>query len=129
MNRFLSIPSSIVRLSRSCLLRSPNRIPYPFAPLLKSKIPSRMSSSKPAPPQTTKNGSCLCKKVQYTVTGQDRGAVICHCVNCQKGTGSAFAHNHQITKAQLEVKSGKVSRRKRGLLMQNFKGASSRTTI
>ena len=65
-------------------------------------------SSKPSPPKTTKSASCLCKQIQFKVTGVDRGAVACHCVNCQKGSGSAFAHNHQMTKASVEYASGEV---------------------
>lgn len=56
----------------------------------------------------SKTGSCLCKRVRFTVTGTDRGAVVCHCVNCQRVSGSAFAHNHQMTGAKVEFASGEV---------------------
>lgn len=43
-------------------------------------------------PQTCK-GSCLCKSVLYTVTGEPVATTLCHCRNCQKITGSAFGAN------------------------------------
>jgi hypothetical protein len=55
-------------------------------------------------PQIT--GSCLCKRVRYTVSGNDKGPVLCHCTNCQKTTGSAFANNHRFTRAQITLTSG-----------------------
>jgi hypothetical protein len=51
-------------------------------------------------------GSCLCQSVQYTITGNDKGAVLCHCSNCQKATGSAFANNHRFTRANITFTSG-----------------------
>lgn len=59
-----------------------------------------------ARPVSTVTGSCLCGSVQYTCTGNDRGAVLCHCRNCQKITGSAFAYNYRILKAKLTFTKG-----------------------
>ena len=59
-----------------------------------------------ARPVSTVTGSCLCGSVQYTCTGNDRGAVLCHCQNCQKITGSAFAYNYRILKAKLTFTKG-----------------------
>jgi hypothetical protein len=61
--------------------------------------------SKPRPTNTV-TGSCLCGAVQYTCTGSDRGAVLCHCQNCQKGSGSAFAYNYRFLKAKLTFTKG-----------------------
>nr|OQO26939.1 hypothetical protein B0A51_04187 [Rachicladosporium sp. CCFEE 5018] len=44
---------------------------------------------------------CLCGKISGTVTGTDKGAVLCHCPNCRRFTGSAFAHNQRYTKASI----------------------------
>lgn len=38
-------------------------------------------------------GSCLCKGVQYSIRGQAQMNVLCHCLNCQKSSGSAFQAN------------------------------------
>jgi hypothetical protein len=60
----------------------------------------------PAPSPVSISGSCLCKAVQYTLTGNDKGAVLCHCRNCQKTTGSAFANNLRYTRANLTLTTG-----------------------
>lgn len=41
-----------------------------------------------------------------SVTGQDKGAVLCHCPNCQKANGSAFAHNYRFSNADLNFVKG-----------------------
>lgn len=56
---------------------------------------------------TTINASCLCKGIQFTVTGQSKGAVLCHCSNCKSFHGSAFAHNYRMMKTKVEYKQGK----------------------
>jgi len=33
-------------------------------------------------------GSCICQQVKYTVTGEPLSAVLCHCINCWKASGS-----------------------------------------
>jgi len=63
-------------------------------------------SKKPTPKPTTLTGSCLCHAVTYTLTGTPRGPVLCHCINCQKITGSAFANNLRYTKARLSLTTG-----------------------
>ncbi|KAK5133663.1 hypothetical protein LTR08_007517 [Meristemomyces frigidus] len=40
------------------------------------------------------------------VTGIDKGAVLCHCPNCRKASGSSFAHNYRLTKASLSIPQG-----------------------
>lgn len=54
----------------------------------------------------TATGSCLCQSVQYTLTGVDKGAVLCHCDNCQRVTGSAFAHNYRFLKSNIAFQKG-----------------------
>jgi hypothetical protein len=39
------------------------------------------------------NGSCLCGRVRYKSDVEPTGAVICHCIHCQKVSGSAFSVN------------------------------------
>ena len=36
-------------------------------------------------------GGCLCGAVRYTAEADTAGAGVCHCRDCQKFTGSAFA--------------------------------------
>jgi len=38
-------------------------------------------------------GGCLCGAVRYAVSGPFTGFYLCHCKQCQKLTGSAFASN------------------------------------
>lgn len=42
---------------------------------------------------SSRTGSCLCGNVKYAITGQPFSSAVCHCYNCQKITGSAFATN------------------------------------
>ncbi|KAL1668079.1 Mss4-like protein [Schizophyllum commune] len=53
------------------------------------------------------HGSCLCGAVQYELTGEPFTHLVCHCVNCQKVTGSAFASNVFFNKEQVSVIKGK----------------------
>jgi hypothetical protein len=36
-------------------------------------------------------GGCLCGAVAYAITGEPEATLVCHCKDCQKYTGSAFA--------------------------------------
>ena len=39
-----------------------------------------------------KKGSCLCNAVQFIVKLENNGSPFnCHCIDCRKATGSAFA--------------------------------------
>ena len=35
-------------------------------------------------------GGCLCGKVRYSADAEPIFVGVCHCTNCQKGTGTAF---------------------------------------
>lgn len=52
-----------------------------------SPILLRMSSS----PNATLKGGCLCGALRYEFHGPVLYAGLCHCLDCQKSTGSAFA--------------------------------------
>ncbi|KAK0947440.1 hypothetical protein LTR29_001048 [Friedmanniomyces endolithicus] len=68
-----------------------------------------MASSSPtkAPPtKVSRSASCLCGAVAITITGVDKGAVLCHCSNCQKSSGSSFAHNYRFLDADLTFDKG-----------------------
>lgn len=44
-------------------------------------------------------GGCLCGKIRFSITGEIRNIVYCHCSECRKAQGSAFATNG-IVKAE-----------------------------
>ncbi|KAF2448424.1 hypothetical protein P171DRAFT_428504 [Karstenula rhodostoma CBS 690.94] len=54
----------------------------------------------------TRSVRCNCGKVSFTVTGIDKLAVHCYCTNCQRTTGSAFAHNHRFSEASIAFDRG-----------------------
>jgi hypothetical protein len=54
------------------------------------------------------NGSCLCGEVRYTVADEFKYAMICHCSQCRRATGSAFKPFGGIERAKLEVSGGTI---------------------
>lgn len=40
---------------------------------------------------TTRTASCRCGQLRATVTGEPVRVSVCHCLNCKKRSGSAFA--------------------------------------
>ncbi|KAK0258419.1 hypothetical protein LTR91_006570 [Friedmanniomyces endolithicus] len=64
------------------------------------------SPTKPPPTKVTRSASCLCGAVAVTINGVDKGAVLCHCSNCQKSSGSSFAHNYRFLDADLTFDKG-----------------------
>jgi hypothetical protein len=50
---------------------------------------------------TDRTASCRCGQLKVTVTGEPVRVSVCHCLNCKKRSGSAFA-------AQARWPSGKV---------------------
>jgi len=53
-------------------------------------------------------GSCLCGEVRYTVADEFNYALICHCSQCRRATGSAFKPFGGIERAKLKVTRGKI---------------------
>jgi len=51
-------------------------------------------------------GSCLCKRVKYSVAAELQQFYFCHCEQCRKVTGSAFASNIQAAPAEVTWLSG-----------------------
>ena len=58
---------------------------------------------------TTITGSCFCKTVQYRIKSAISMAVNCHCNNCKKITGGAFASLAVVREKHLEITSGEES--------------------
>ena len=51
-------------------------------------------------------GSCLCGKVSYSVSVEPKKFYFCHCQQCRKRTGSAFASNILAKPTDIEWISG-----------------------
>src|SRR5262245_10025872 len=48
-------------------------------------------------------GGCLCGKVRYSADAEPAFVGVCHCKNCQKGTGTAFSVVVGVPKPALSV--------------------------
>jgi hypothetical protein len=57
-------------------------------------------------------GGCVCRQLRYELKGAPLLAYACHCHNCQKRSGSAFALQMVIRRADLLVK-GEVDAQRR----------------
>ncbi|KAL1738780.1 Mss4-like protein [Schizophyllum fasciatum] len=64
--------------------------------------------SNTSPSQPIYRGSCLCGGVRYQLTGEPFTHLVCHCINCQKVTGTAFASNVFFHREQLEITKGEA---------------------
>lgn len=53
------------------------------------------------------NGSCLCGDVRYTIDGEIAGINYCHCVQCRKASGTAFATNAAVTASNFRLSQGR----------------------
>ena len=47
--------------------------------------------------------SCRCGQLRATVTGEPVRVSVCHCLNCKKRSGSAFAVQARWPKAQVSI--------------------------
>ena len=54
------------------------------------------------------HGSCLCGATLYTVADEFKYALICHCSQCRRATGSAFKAFGGIERAKFKVTQGSV---------------------
>jgi hypothetical protein len=55
---------------------------------------------------TTRTASCRCGKLSATVTGEPVRVSVCHCLNCKKRSGSAFAVQARWPKEQTTIEGG-----------------------
>ncbi|TFK99966.1 Mss4-like protein [Pterulicium gracile] len=58
-----------------------------------------------SPPSSTpvSTGSCQCGDIRFELPTEPFASVICHCNNCQKSGGSAFASNLFFRQSQVKV--------------------------
>lgn len=54
-------------------------------------------------------GSCLCGAVRFEIDGPLAGVELCHCSQCRRASGSAFAANMNVAAANFRVVSGQAS--------------------
>ena len=52
---------------------------------------------------TRRTASCRCGQLSVTVTGEPVRVSVCHCLNCKKRSGSAFAVQARWPRAQVEI--------------------------
>lgn len=65
-------------------------------------------------------GGCLCGAVRFEIHGPIRNIVYCHCSQCRKAQGSAFASNGVVQAADFSVVSGAE-------LLKGFEATSGQT--
>jgi hypothetical protein len=51
-------------------------------------------------------GSCLCGGIHYQYNGEITEIAICHCGQCRKAQGSAFATNAPLLSSQFHITQG-----------------------
>ena len=51
-------------------------------------------------------GGCLCGRIRFTISGGIRNIVYCHCSQCRKAQGSAFATNGIVEADKFKIESG-----------------------
>jgi hypothetical protein len=52
---------------------------------------------------TARTASCRCGQLRATVTGEPVRVSVCHCLNCKKRSGSAFAVQARWPSAQVQI--------------------------
>jgi len=55
-------------------------------------------------------GGCLCGSVRYTSDAEPAAVVVCHCVTCQKNTGSAFSLNIGVLSDAVKITGTTLAR-------------------
>lgn len=51
-------------------------------------------------------GSCLCGKIRFEITSEIQNVICCHCSQCRKAQGSAFATNGNVAVEGFKLVSG-----------------------
>lgn len=53
-------------------------------------------------------GGCLCNKVKFEIHGAIRNIIYCHCSECRKAQGSAFATNGIVKADDFVITAGEL---------------------
>ncbi|KAK9445119.1 uncharacterized protein G6M90_00g080610 [Metarhizium brunneum] len=54
----------------------------------------------------TTTGSCACHQIEFQYSGNPVLTALCHCVDCQKWTGSAYTSNAVVRRDSFKVTKG-----------------------
>ena len=52
------------------------------------------------------SGGCLCGKIRFEITSEIQNIIYCHCSQCRKAQGSAFATNGNVNTDGFKIVSG-----------------------
>ena len=63
---------------------------------------------------TTRTASCRCGKLRAAVTGEPVRVSVCHCLNCKKRSGSAFAVQARWPKEDVRIEGASKTFAKAG---------------
>jgi hypothetical protein len=58
--------------------------------------------------QTPVTGHCLCGAVSYEIDAEPMMAIMCHCEDCQRGSGASYSVNAVFPLAALKVDESKL---------------------
>ncbi len=53
-------------------------------------------------------GRCLCGGIRFKITGPIRNIIYCHCSQCRRAQGSAFATNGIVAKSDFIITQGEA---------------------
>jgi hypothetical protein len=59
---------------------------------------------------TTHSGGCLCGAIRYTVSAPVTQLRACHCLNCQKSSGTGGTVNAVVPTGQFQITKGKTKK-------------------
>ncbi|KAG1682839.1 Centromere protein V [Nymphon striatum] len=57
-------------------------------------------------PKNQYKGGCLCGRIRFEITGTIKDIIYCHCSQCRKAQGSAFAVNGNVSSDEFHFMSG-----------------------
>lgn len=63
-------------------------------------------STMTSPRKAMYEGSCLCGRVRYEITGEIGDFGYCHCTSCRKASGTAHAANAPVKRSDFSLVSG-----------------------
>src|SRR5262245_4900976 len=88
---------------------TPPRSPRASRSALRSRrAGSKVKSSRRVPARVPApyTGRCLCGEIEYRLNSEPVTYYACHCTNCQKRSGTAFALSLWVKRGDLQVTKG-----------------------